>query len=187
MRTCLSLTIALALLTTSCSKPGPAYRTDATIKEIMDSVVDPNADFVWDSVSVDSTIKGVIEKVPRTDEEWKEVRRHAIALMEATNLLQIPGRRVAHPGEKAEDPRVDLAPEVIQQMIDNDPAAWADFAHGLYDATSDVLKSVDTKNTDKLLEAGDLIDKACESCHLKYWYPRQAEQKDGSAGSMKKK
>ena len=57
----------------------------------MDAVVDPNADFLWDSVSSESSLeKGLVEKAPKTKEEWKEVRRHAIALMEAVNSLRIP-------------------------------------------------------------------------------------------------
>src|SRR5499427_7925639 len=51
------------------------FRTTATIKDIMDSVVDPSADFIWDSVSTIVTRKGTEERRPRTDMEWKEVRR----------------------------------------------------------------------------------------------------------------
>src|SRR5262245_45579567 len=70
----------------------PDYVLTATIKDIMDSMVDPNADYIWESVETVVSAKGVEEKMPRTDEEWKEVRRHAIALAEATNLLRMPGR-----------------------------------------------------------------------------------------------
>ena len=74
------------------------FRLDATIKDIMDSLVDPSADYIWDAVATTVTAKGKEEKYPRTDEEWKELRRRAIQLMEASNLLLIPGRRVARPG-----------------------------------------------------------------------------------------
>jgi len=77
----------------------------------MDSVVDPNADFLWDSVSSESSIeKGLVEKAPKTKEEWKEVRRHTVALMEAMNMLRIPGRAVAHAGD---DARVEEQPEAV--------------------------------------------------------------------------
>src|SRR5690242_9403424 len=75
-------------------QPPADYRTTATVKDIMDSMVDPGADFIWDAVETVVSAKGVEEKAPHTDEEWKDVRRHAIMLMEATNLLQIPGRHV---------------------------------------------------------------------------------------------
>jgi hypothetical protein len=166
------LTAGYILIGTSCSKPAE-YRTDATVKDIMDSIVDPNADYLWDSVSTESSLKGVVEKAPKTDEDWKEVRRHAIALMEAMNMLQLPDRQVARPGEKADDPRVEEQPEAIQSMINADRASWTKAANGLYDATALILKAVDKKNVDGILDAGDLIDKACETCHLKYWYPKQ--------------
>src|SRR5262245_21145103 len=93
----------------SCTAAKPAdnsselYRTTATVKDIMDSLIDPGADTIWDSVSSTVDERGITDKAPHTDEEWKEVRRHAIMLLEGTNLLLIPGRHVARPGEKAED------------------------------------------------------------------------------------
>src|SRR2546428_1558891 len=113
----------------------PEFRTTATIKDIMDSMVDPGSDVIWDSVETVVSAKGVEEKFPRTDEEWKQVRRHAIMLLEATNLLQMPGRHVAKPGEKADDPKVELAPEKIEDMINKDRAGFNKFAAGLHDAT----------------------------------------------------
>jgi len=163
----------LMVVGTSCGSR-PEYRTDATVKDIMDSVVDPNADFLWDSVSSESSLeKGLVEKAPKTPEEWKEVRRHTIALMEAMNSLRIPGRAVAHPGEKADDARVEEQPEAIQNLINRDRDSWNKAADGLYETTVLMLKAVDAKSVDGVLDAGDRIDKACETCHLKYWYPKQ--------------
>ena len=133
--------IGLRLIVGGCTKATPEYHTYATIKDLMDSVVDPSADFIWDSVSTTSNLKGIVEKAPKTDEEWRDVRRHAIALMEATDLLQMPGRTVARPGEKAADPRIELDPSVIQTMIDADRASWADHTRALYDATVLIIRS----------------------------------------------
>src|SRR5262245_26393952 len=112
MRTLCSLTLigVLSLVCNSCSSPktqpsAPAqqaeYRPTATVKDIMDSMVDPGSDYIWDAVETVVSAKGVEEKAPHTDEEWKEVRRHAIMLLEATNLLQIPGRHVAKADRKS--------------------------------------------------------------------------------------
>jgi hypothetical protein len=175
--------ICLVVLVAGCSgqqaqksAPGEAeYRTTATIKDIMDSMVDPGSDVIWDSVETIVSAKGTEEKQPRTDEEWKNVRNHAIMLMEATNLLLIPGRKVAQPGEKAEDPKVELAPEQIQTLIDQDRPAFIKFAHGLHDATMEAFKAIEKKDVEGLLNSGDGIDRACENCHLKYWYPNEAK------------
>jgi hypothetical protein len=101
----------------------PEFRTTATVKDIMDALVDPGSDYIWDSVETVVSAKGVEEKAPHTDEEWKAVRNHAIMLLEATNLLQMPGRHVAKAGEKADDPKVELAPDQIETMINNDRAS----------------------------------------------------------------
>jgi len=159
--------------TASTPAPTPAadFRTTATIKDIMDSVVDPSADFIWDSVSTIVTRKGTEERRPRTDIEWKEVRRHAIALVEATNLLIMDGRKVAKPGEKSENPEVELGPDDIQGLIDADHASLIKFAHGLHDAGMKALAAIDKKDADALSDSCEAIDEACEQCHLKYWYP----------------
>src|ERR1051326_3527755 len=86
-----------ALVIAACApKPAPApaaatapnvaaeFRNTATIKDIMDSIVDPSADYLWDSVATIVTRKGTEERRPRTPDDWKEVRRRAIALAEAT-------------------------------------------------------------------------------------------------------
>jgi hypothetical protein len=151
--------------------PAAEFRTTATIKDIMDSVVDPSADYIWDSVSTIVTRKGTEERRPRTDMEWKEVRRRAIALVEATNLLIMDGRKVARPGEKSENPGIELGPEDIQGIIDADHASLIKFAHGLHDAGMKALAAIDKKDADALSDSGEAIDEACEQCHLKYWYP----------------
>ena len=96
MRRCLSIVVATIVVVSGCQERGapedrlnatPEYRLDATIKDIMDSFVDPSADYIWDAVSTTMTASGSVEKYPRTDEEWRELRRRAIQIMEGANLL----------------------------------------------------------------------------------------------------
>src|SRR6266850_8425497 len=100
MRTYLLL-LPATLLLVACTASQPAaqptgdYRINATIKDIMDSMVDPGADFIWESVATTVSERGVEEKAPKTADEWKDVRRHAIMVYEAGNLLLMPGRKVA--------------------------------------------------------------------------------------------
>ena len=63
------------------------FEITATIRELMDSTVDPASDAVWDSVGVTSTRKGVEEAQPKTGEDWAAVRRHAVTLLESLNLV----------------------------------------------------------------------------------------------------
>ncbi len=176
MRTCRSAILACALffLGSCTAPPPPDFKSKATIKEIMDSVVDPSADVIWESVSTTISARGTEEKFPRNDEEWKGVRRAAIQLMEGTNLLLIPGRRVAQSGEKSEAPNIELEPEQIEALINQDRETWQKLAHGLYDSVIPVLAAIDKKSAEELLNTSDAIDRACETCHLKYWYPNEA-------------
>ena len=153
----------------------PEYRLTATIKDIMDSMVDPSADVLWESVAAIVSAKGTEERAPKTDEDWTNVRRRAITLIEATNLLQMPGRHVAKPGEKSENPGIELGPEEIEKVLNEDRQAFVTLAHGLHDAGVEALKSIDEKNAQGLLDAGEKIDTACENCHLKYWYPNSLQ------------
>ena len=177
MRTCLLLLLlSLPLvLGSGCRARQPEYRPTATVKDIMDSLVDPSADVLWDSVATIVSAAGTEEKAPHTDEEWANVRHSAVQLVEATNLLLMPDRHVAKPGEKAEKPDVELAPEEIEKMITGDRAAWINLAHGLHDAAVPALRAIEAKNAQGLWDAGGKIDMACENCHLKYWYPNSKQ------------
>ena len=164
----------------------PPFRKTATIKDIMDSMVDPSADFIWESVATIVTKAGTEERRPRTDAEWKKVRAAAITLLESTNLLIMPGRAVAKPGEKSENPGIELSPEAVRMVMDDDPATLIKLAEALHDATMKALVAIDAKNADALSDSGEIIDQACENCHLKYWYPPDAVKVEGAA-SMRKK
>lgn len=155
----------------SCAKPQAEYRPTTTIKDLMNSIVDPAADTIWGSVAI---INGKEKKAPHTNEEWVTVRRSALQLVEAGNLLQIPGRHVARPGERNEQ-GIELQPEQIEILINQDRHTWISLAHGLQDAATLAINAADAKDTAKVLETGSQIDDACEHCHQQYWYPRQAQ------------
>ena len=168
----------LLFLVAACRAQQTDYRPIATVKDIMDSMVEPSADVLWDSVARIDTFAGTEKKAPHTDEEWADVRRHAIELIEATNLLVMPGRHVAQPGEKADQTEILLPPEQIEALVNQDRVAWSNLAHGLNDAGAVALKAINAKDAQGLLDAGEGIDTACENCHLKYWYP---DSKEGPA------
>ena len=167
---------ALAVAAAGCNRreeraPQSQFRPTATVKDIMTSIIDPEADVLWNSVATIVSVKGTEERAPRTDEEWAAVRRSAVQLVEATNLLRVPGRHVARPGEKSENPRIELQPETIQKMIAEDPTAWSALVDRLHDAAVPALNAIDAKNAKGLFDAGEHIEHACEACHQKYWYP----------------
>jgi hypothetical protein len=137
------------------------------------SIVDPNADVVWLSVTTVQSAKGTEENAPKTDEDWAKVRHGAITLIEAANLLMIPGRHVARPHEKSETPGVELEPAEMEVLIQKDPAAWRMRAKALHEAGVAVLQAIDNKDAAKVFELGEQIEMACENCHKQYWYPNE--------------
>jgi hypothetical protein len=153
--------------------PEPAYQPSSTIKELMLNVLDPAADVVWLSVTTVVDKKGLVDTKPQNDEDWTRVRQGAVTLKEAANLLMMPGRRVARPGEKSETPGVELEPEEMDELIAKDRAAWDARAKDLHDVMIDVIKAIDARDADKVFELGELIEAACENCHRQYWYPNE--------------
>jgi cytochrome c556 len=156
----------------------PEYQPVATVRDIMRGVMDPDSAAIWESVATTVTQAGMEERVPKTDEEWGTLRLHALKLMEAGNLLQMPGRRIALPGEKSSYPGIELGPEEIQALVDKDLAGWRMRAAALHDAVMPSLQAIDAKDARKLEEVGEEIDTACENCHLQYWYPNAPEPPD---------
>ncbi len=167
---------AFVLAAAGCNRreeppPQPQFRPTATVKDIMTSIIDPEADVLWNSVATIVSLTGTEERAPQTDEEWAAVRRSAVQLVEATNLLRIPHRLVAKPGEKSENPRIELQPETIQKLIAEDQARWTGLVDRLHDAAVPALKAIEEKNAKGLFDAGEHLEQACEACHQRYWYP----------------
>jgi len=164
----------------SCASKQPsatAVPSDLTpvvsIKELMENIIDPTADYVFDAVGSDVSAKGIVETRPVTDEDWAKVRQGAVTLAEGANLLKMP-RPVAPPGDtnKSTGPNApELSPEEIQAKIDRDRALWNKHANELRDHAMKVMEIVKARNADALFQAGSDIDRACENCHLEYWYP----------------
>jgi hypothetical protein len=178
-RLLLALVALGAAAACSRSEPAPApsdapqYEPAATIKDLMQSIVDPAADQVWNAVTTVQTAAGTVETVPKTDEDWLKVRHGAVGLSEAANLLIMPGRHVARPHEKSETPGVELEPAEMEVLINKDRAAFNRRAKALHEAGMAAVAAADAKDTQKLFEVGEQIENACESCHSNYWYPNE--------------
>lgn len=148
----------------------------AGISDIMANEVDPAADALWESVGTVVTRSGTKNNHPTTDKQWDELRVHAVVLIEAANLLLMDGRRVAREGvQKIEDQGTpgNLSAEQSQKLIDENRSSFASFATALRTVGEQMLKAIDTKNPNDLMEAGAALDEVCEGCHLKFWYPGQ--------------
>lgn len=148
-----------------------------TIKDVMKGIVDPNAMAVWDAVGSESGANGeVIEKAPKTDEEWAAIEHKALTLAEAANLLVTPGRPMSRPEEansKSQPDAPELTPVEIEKKVAENRTEWVKHAKELQATAVKAMTAAQKHDKDGLLDVGEAIDHACESCHLIYWYPDQ--------------
>lgn len=155
--------------------PVPQFHLQASVQELMHDLVDPSADGVWDAVGTTITAKGIDDRQPRTEAEWRQVRAHAVLLIEATNLLTMEGRRLVPPGGKVLDEGNEgvLTAETGQKKLDSQREVFVQFARALRDTGEHMLAAIDAKDPKAMLEVGTEMDGVCESCHTTFWYPNQ--------------
>jgi hypothetical protein len=138
------IVVTAGVLFSACGDPPPPYKPVADVKQLMKGIVDPSADVVWESVATIYTKEGVEDHRPTSEDEWANVRNHALMLTEAGNLLMMPTR--AKDGDQ-----------------------WMTFAQELIDISAVALRAAEAKNVDALYDVGGRIDEVCEKCHKKYW------------------
>ena len=146
----------------------------STVKDLMESIVDPSADVIWNAVGTVADKQGVQDMAPKTPEEWAGVRHAAIRLIEGGNLLMMPGRDAAAAGVKSDAPGVELEPPEITALIKKKRKSFDGFARALQALGSEVLRASEAKNADLLIEIGGRMEEVCESCHKTFWYPYES-------------
>jgi hypothetical protein len=144
---CGVLAIAGLLFLEGCGKSGPPIKAIATREEIMHHLVIPNAQIVWGAVGTISTLQGVEERAPKTDDDWFKIESSATTLMEAGNLLMMEGRAV-------------------------DKSHWIDRARALRESGDLVRQAAKKHDATALFDrGGDLFD-SCQGCHFDYRFVR---------------
>lgn len=172
----ISAAVALALMVgmTGCGKtpepPEALFKPTATLQDLMQSVIDPNVDPIWNSVTTIVAKEGTQEIHPQTDEEWLKLRHHAITLIEASNLLLIE-RPVAKTGADTSAHPVELEPDEIAQGIARNRSGFVQNVHALHTAAENALKAIEARDVTALERVGGEIEHTCESCHSQFWYP----------------
>jgi hypothetical protein len=158
--------------------------SNMSIRTIMAAMVDPSGDFLFESIADVADERGITHKAPRTEQEWATERHHLQVLIDAPQLLIVPGRRAAEPGDRSSNPAIENEPQEVQRLLDTQHADFALRADRLRQAATAGMKAADAQDTKALFTAITAIDKACESCHLHYWYPKdkrahQAAKEEG--------
>jgi hypothetical protein len=137
--------IVFCLLAAGCARQpdAPPFKPAASIPQLMEGPIAHAASVYWGSVSTVVDKDGVQEHFPRTDEEWETVWAAGLAISEAGNSLMLPGRG-------------------------KDYGDWMRISGDLVDAGLAGAAAAESKNPEKVLEAGERIYNVCNECHQKY-------------------
>jgi hypothetical protein len=145
----------------------------SSIKDLMEAIIDPSADALWGAVGTVVDKDGTHESFPKTQEEWLDLRRAAVRIIEGGNLLMMPGREAAPVGTKSEVPGVELEPAQITALIKKNRKSFDAFSKSLQVLGLEALRAIDVKNAILLLDIGGRMQDICESCHKTFWYPHE--------------
>ncbi len=120
--------------------PAPPLRSVASVDQVMDAIIIPSSQRVFDAVVY---VNGQLEQSPKSDDDWFGVQMSALAVAEAGNLLMLPPRA-------------------------KDNGEWLTFSRALTDSAYRVAQAAEAKNLDLVLQTGGEMYNACTACHEKY-------------------
>lgn len=117
-----------------------AMRPVASVDQLMDSIIIPASQKVFDAVVY---VNGELQEAPKNDDDWFAVQMQALAVAEAGNLLMMPPRA-------------------------KDAGDWITYSRALIDSAYRVAQAAEAKNTELVLTTGGEMYNACTACHEKY-------------------
>ncbi len=123
------------------SSPVPAEpaRLPVSLNDVMAALVNHAADPIWIAAWHD----------PETDEEWRDLERHAYQLELAGALLEMPGTGPMD-DEWASNPE------------------WLRWARDLRSASELAVAAIEARDQSTISSAGDRIVEVCEGCHFEF-------------------
>jgi len=121
----------------------PAIPPVATVKQIMNAIVLPNANVIYNAVGSSITGTKFEEFAPKNDKEWAAVGDSAAAIVESGNML-LAGNRLI------------------------DKREWLSYTQRFIAAGKAALAAADQKKPDGIFTAGGDLNETCDACHDKY-------------------
>jgi hypothetical protein len=162
---------ACAVLVCACTQQKPApkaeaaavqpkYNTSLPMDELMGHVVDPASFVYWKGAGTEETAKGTHSLAPTTDEGWENLESAAATLIEAGNMLQLPGRA--------------RAPE----------ADWNRYAQQLTDLAIPAKAAAQKHDEKAVYDLGAKIYQVCTACHEEYVIQPQLKANGPPQGAL---
>jgi len=136
----------------------PKMEVHATLAQLMRGILYPASNVVFAAQSDDpAQIKPAQNPsaspnlLTSTYGQWGAVENSSLAIVEAANLLLLPGRKCSNG---------------LPVPIRN--ADWGKFVEDLRKAGLETYKAAQSKNQDNIVTAADPLTMACSNCHDKY-------------------
>jgi hypothetical protein len=129
---------AIGVIVTPAAQTPPSASPQSTLttKQLMEGAITDASNVLWNAFDP-----------PKTDEQWAELERAALALIDAAKVNAVGG---TGPMDKA------WAAE----------PAWKPFNEAMVQASQAALTAIRAKNHEALLAAGDQLYPPCEGCHM---------------------
>ena len=150
--------LLVALLAVGCGEARTGMETPGGLEsnlemhDFMGWVLDPLADVIWSSAGTITTVEGVEDLAPTTQEGWDEVRNAAATIAEIGNLLQGPGY------SEGED--------------------WSEYAQGLTSTAMLLIEAAEQQDDQKVFDLGGQLYNVCVACHQLYMLPEYEDDHD---------
>ena len=150
--------LLVALLAVGCGEKQTGAETSVGLEsnlemhDFMGWVLDPLADVIWSSAGTITTVEGVEDLAPTTQEGWDEVRNASATIAELGNLLQGPGYT------EGED--------------------WNEYAQGLTGTAMLLIEAAEQQDDQKVFDLGGQLYNVCVACHQLYMLPEDEDDHD---------
>lgn len=147
--------LLLILLLVGCSAEinvdsDPGYAAVTDTKQLMNWIIDPNADVIWGASGWVVTEAGEQDLSPTTQEGWDAIRNAAATIAESGNLLLMPGHAMT-----GED--------------------WQEISTGLTATAVLLIDAAERQDAQAVFDLGGTLYNVCVSCHQLYVYPEQED------------
>ena len=136
----------------------PASRNPATLAQLMKGILFPSSNVIFfaqgdnpNDVPPAKDPALAVNPLASSYGKWEAVENAGLAIVEAANLLTVPGRKCSNG---------------LPVPVAN--ADWPKLVQGLRDAGMAAYRAAQSKNQDKILDASDVMTTACANCHDKY-------------------
>src|SRR5437763_7118919 len=92
-------------------------------KEMIHDMIDPLSDNIFGSVYIIVNKKGRVERLPKTEEDWEQVRIGGVSMAEGAYLLKVrrPFTPAGDENNSSGPDAVELSPRQITEKVEKDP------------------------------------------------------------------